>query len=60
VRARRARRVRAPPPRAGRRAPNAPKSPPSRNRARASPLCACKAPFPPRRASRALSSRPTA
>ena len=46
VRARRARRVRAPPPRAGRRAPHAPKSPPSRNRARASPLCACKAPFP--------------
>ena len=63
VRARRARRVRAPPPRAGRRAPNAPKPTPSpsplppRNRARS--LAAAKAlPLRPRLARRAVGRAP--
>ena len=60
VRARRARRVRAPPPRAGRRAPNAPKSPPLPQPRESLPSLRSQGPLPPRRASRALSSRPTA
>ena len=60
VRARRARRVRAPPPRAGRRAPNAPKSPPFPQPRESLPSLRLQGPLPPRRASRALSSRPTA